>query len=83
MDLEVSLIAGIAAAVSGLVSLLRPLVMSWLHRRAQESVTVTITGADGTVKSIQLQGESGDEAIKKLLNSLTENKSGNQTVDHR
>ena len=60
--------------VAGLIALLKPLFFP--RARSKTQLTISVGSRGGDVKSIVLHGESGDEAIQKILKNLVEDKNG-------
>ena len=81
MSIELSLLTGVAAAAISVISLLKPLISSFLQERIKRSVKVSIKINGLELRSFELHGETGEEAIKKLLNNLAEVKNGDKAVD--
>lgn len=81
MSIELSLLTGIVAAAGGIVSLLKPLISSHLQKKMEESIIVSIKMKDGDTRTVELHGETGKEAIEKLLKGLTEAKNGDEATN--
>jgi hypothetical protein len=75
MSVSTGITAGVLAGLAGLIALLKPLLSS--ARRIRTEVTISVGGKDGVSKSVVLHGETGDEAIQKILKNLVEDKNGN------
>lgn len=74
MSIETSLLAGIAVGVAGVISIVKPLISSYLQRKMVQSLRVSLMREDGAVRTIELHGETGSAAIEKLMRDLMENK---------
>lgn len=81
MSIDLALFVGVAAAVSSVIPLLKPLVSAFFKKKVNKSITVSIKVDGVELKTVELHGETGIETIETLLKNLPEVKNGDKAVE--
>ncbi|MFH0021449.1 hypothetical protein ACFZAC_07530 [Pseudomonas fluorescens] len=81
MSIDLALFVGVAAAVSSVIPLLKPLFSAFFKKKVKKSLTVSIKVDGVELKTVKLHGETGIETIETLLKNLSEVKNGDKAVE--
>ncbi|SDS73197.1 hypothetical protein SAMN05216496_2274 [Pseudomonas sp. Z003-0.4C(8344-21)] len=81
MSIDLALLVGAVAAASSVIPLLKPLVSAYFKKKKKKSITVSINVGGVELRTVELHGETGKEAIEMLLKNLPEVKNGVKAVE--